>query len=73
MTRFVADIPVQTSEPRVTVDGTLPAGSHTFELVVTDDAGNRSLPARLVVVISAPRPPVTPVVTPITPISPVIR
>jgi hypothetical protein len=51
MARFVTNVAVQTAEPKVAVDGTLPAGNHTFELVVTDDAGNKSLPARLVVVI----------------------
>lgn len=55
MATFRLNRPVTTREPRVLVDAGLPAGQHTFELVVTDASGNRSLPARVVVVVrSAP-------------------
>jgi hypothetical protein len=58
MTAFSPNKPVTTREPRVDVDAGLPAGSHTFELVVTDDAGNRSQPARVVVEIRSVRLPI---------------
>ena len=56
MAAFRPNQPVTTREPRVAVDAGLTAGQHTFELVVTDDSGNRSLPARVVVVVRPPPP-----------------
>jgi hypothetical protein len=56
MAEFRLNRPVTTSDPRVAVDAGLSAGRHTFELVVTDAAGNRSVPARLVVVVRPPPP-----------------
>lgn len=38
-------------EVTVTADAPLRVGSHIFQLVVTDDAGNESLPARVTVVV----------------------
>ena len=49
MARFQLNIPVQTRESTVTVDNTLQVGAHTFQLIVEDDAGNRSAPARVIV------------------------
>jgi hypothetical protein len=56
MAEFRLNRPVTTRDPRVVVDAGLPAGRHTFELVVTDAAGNRSAPARLIVVVRPPPP-----------------
>lgn len=56
MAAFRPNQPVTTLEPRVAVDAGLAAGQHTFELVVTDDSGNRSLPARVVVDVRPPPP-----------------
>lgn len=56
MAEFRLNRPVTTRDPRVTVDAGLPAGRHTFELVVRDAAGNRSVPARVVVVVQPPPP-----------------
>ncbi len=56
MAAFRPNQPVTTSEPRVKVDPGLPAGRHTFELVVTDNSGNSSAPARVVVVVVQPPP-----------------
>lgn len=36
-----------TTEPTITVDKGLPVGTHSFELVVSDEHGNRSKAARL--------------------------
>jgi hypothetical protein len=49
MARFVPEQTIATRTPTVSVDAGLAIGTHTFELVVVDDAGNRSAPARLVV------------------------
>ena len=56
MASFRLNQPVTTREPRVAVDAGLPAGLYTFELVVTDASGNRSAPARVVVVVRPPPP-----------------
>ncbi len=64
--RFTTEI------PRLDVAPGLPVGRHTFELVVEDDSGNRSRPARITVDIVAPRPfrplpgdgPIIPVIRP---------
>ena len=48
MAKFDPGVPVTTEKPtvEVTVDleAPLPVGRHKFQLVVEDDAGNRSLP-----------------------------
>jgi hypothetical protein len=51
MTAFSPGKPVTTDTPTVTVDP-LPAGRHTFTLVVVDDAGARSAPATAVVTVA---------------------
>ena len=51
MTQFVVNKPVTTREPFVTVDGGLPVGTHRFQLVVVDSAGNESRPAVVTVTI----------------------
>ena len=48
MAKFALGHPVVTPEPFVVVDG-LPPGVHVFTLVVVDDDGNQSQPARAVV------------------------
>lgn len=52
MARFAPNQTVTTRTPTVSVDAGLPAGTHIFQLVVVDDAGNRSAPARFTVEIS---------------------
>ena len=49
MAEFVPGKPVVTREPVVEVDGRLEPGRHVFVLVVEDDMGNQSEPARTVV------------------------
>src|SRR4028119_183001 len=48
MAKFVIGTPIETTEPtvEVTVDPQTPlrVGRHRFQLVVTDDSGNQSLP-----------------------------
>ena len=55
MAKFVRGKPVETDAPTVVVDAGLPPGRHRFQLVVVDDAGNRSAPAAVDVVVG-PRP-----------------
>jgi hypothetical protein len=50
--KFVVGRPVETAEPVVTVDAGLPMGRHTFTLVVEDDEGNESAPAKVVVEVT---------------------
>jgi len=56
MPRFEVNVPVETDQPNVTVEVTpnapLLPGRHRFELVVTDDSGNASEPAFLVVIVA---------------------
>jgi len=56
MARFVVGTPVDTTDPVVSVDATLPAGKHIFTLVVVDDAGTRSAPARALVTVTGRKP-----------------
>jgi hypothetical protein len=49
---FVVGRPVETAEPVVTVDAGLPVGRHIFTLVVEDDEGIESAPARVVVEVT---------------------
>lgn len=55
MPRFVIGTPVETTTPsiEVTVDtqAPLPIGKHRFQLVVTDDSGNQSVPDVVEVVV----------------------
>jgi hypothetical protein len=52
---FTPNQPIETDQPLVEVtvnaDNLLPVGVHTFQLVVTDDAGNTSLPALVEIVV----------------------
>ena len=52
---FALNQPIVTDQPtvQVTVDAnnTLAVGTHTFELIVTDDSGNVSKPARVEIVV----------------------
>ena len=45
MARFTVNQPIDTLEPRITVDPTLSIGFHRFQLLVTDSSGRRSQPA----------------------------
>jgi hypothetical protein len=54
VTAFAPGKPVTTPASTVTVDGGLPVGDHVFQLVVIDDAGSQSQPARVVVKIVPP-------------------
>ena len=60
MTAFVPGTAVTTRLAQITVDGDLSPGPHRFTLVVSDDSGNLSTPAEVVVLVSeqqsAPRP-----------------
>jgi hypothetical protein len=55
LANFEIGKPVETDEPtvEVTLDSSnpLPVGQHVFELVVVDDSGNKSVPARASVVV----------------------
>lgn len=55
MPKFTTGQPVETSEPAVEVsvtpDHPLAPGSHSFQLVVVDDAGNESEPSIMQVVV----------------------
>jgi hypothetical protein len=61
---------VRTKNPTVKVEAGLPPGKYRFQLIVTDNQGNQSRPAELVVEIRDQRSPVRPI-TPITPVQPV--
>lgn len=56
MAEFVINTDVVTREPTVEVTVTrerpLPLGRHTFRLIVVDDAGNRSIPDEVQVIIA---------------------
>jgi hypothetical protein len=51
VTKFVPGKPVVTVDPVIDVDAGITEGTHVFELVVEDDDGNLSQPARAVVVV----------------------
>jgi hypothetical protein len=55
MAEFTINTPIPTDQPTievtVTAEKPLPVGSHVFELVVEDDAGNLSAPDRIRVVV----------------------
>lgn len=56
MPRFDINVPIETDQSNVTVEvdqaNPLRTGRHKFELVVTDDSGNLSEPATLVVIVA---------------------
>ncbi len=67
---FQPNVPIVTDAPFVTVENRLEPGTHTFTLVVVDEAGNRSFPARATVTIvrsPLPPPPPPPPATPTRP------
>jgi hypothetical protein len=47
--------PVATTAAFLEVENNLAPGRHTFTLVVVDDEGNRSAPAKAVVILRPPR------------------
>jgi hypothetical protein len=55
MAKFEPNKPQITEGPTITVDAGLPVGRHRFQLVVEDDAGQRSAPAETVVTIQERR------------------
>ena len=63
MARFVRSRRVETRAPIVTVDAGLPLGKHRFQLIVIDDAGNRSRPAEIEVIIERVRSKPSPMAT----------
>jgi hypothetical protein len=76
MVQFRLNQTIETTEPTITVDAGLPAGRHRFQLVVIDDAGNRSQPAFAIVEVqSGTTIPTTPnlTVSPVSPIDPIVR
>ena len=46
---FKRNVAIETSSPVAKVENKLPVGNHTFQLVVEDNAGNRSRPVKTVV------------------------
>ncbi len=56
MAKFTVNSPITTDTPTVAVDGGLPPGTHRFQLVAVDEAGNRSQPAVADVSIASPNP-----------------
>lgn len=68
MTAFAVGQPVTTDTPQVVVDAGIPPGDHLFSLVVIDDQGSASQPARVVVRIV---PPISPGPVPVTVPTPV--
>lgn len=49
MARFALNQPIETDAPSIVVDAGMPVGQHRFQLVVIDDAGNKSKAATAVV------------------------
>ena len=68
MPRFEPGISITTREPTIVVDPGLPAGSHTFRLVVVDSSGNTSVPVEMTITVQRPV-----VVGPVRPSVEVIR
>lgn len=58
MPTFTLNVPIVTDTPTITVEGLQP-GQHQFQLVVEDDAGNRSVPATAVITVGTPIPGIT--------------
>lgn len=68
MVAFAIGQPITTDVPGIEVDG-LPAGSHRFQLVVVDNAGLRSKPDQVVVLVRGRivLPPVDPPIVVVRP------
>lgn len=66
MPKFVVNKPIESDQPVITVEGTLPPGSYIFELVVEDQNGVRSDPTEVEVRITQTIPP--PIHPPIPPV-----
>lgn len=49
MPTFKKNAAIETSSPVAKVENKLPVGNHTFQLVVQDNAANRSIPVKTVV------------------------
>ena len=61
MAAFTIGRPITTTARTITVDAGLPVGSHRFQLVVVDSAGNRSRPDVAVVTVQrVVTPPIRP-------------
>lgn len=60
MARFDVGTAIVTTAPVIVVDAGLAAGRHLFQLVVEDQAGNRSRPDQAVVTV---QPRAAPIVT----------
>jgi hypothetical protein len=56
MVDFIQARKIETRTPQVEV-AALPAGRYVFQLVVTDDAGNDSRPARIEILVDRARVP----------------
>lgn len=73
MPRFELRQPIETTEPVVTVDAGLPAGTHRFQLAVRDRAGRESPPVEVQVRVEGgvrPRVPPAPPIRRPTPLGP---
>jgi len=73
MVDFTRQRQFKTRDALLQVDPGLPPGVHTFELIVQDAAGNRSMAARVKVEIfrlQIPTPPITPI-APLRPVRPI--
>jgi hypothetical protein len=68
MSTFVIGTPVETEDGTVEVtvdpDNPLAVGRHVFQLVVTDDSGNQSLPASVEVIVKDSAAPTAVVTAP---------
>jgi len=49
MPTFKRNVAIETNSPVAKVENKLPVGNHTFQLVVEDNAANRSIPVKTVV------------------------
>jgi YVTN family beta-propeller protein len=56
MAKFTINTPLTTAAPTISVDAGLPPGTHRFQLVVQDEAGNASQAAVADVVVAPPAP-----------------
>ena len=56
MAEFRLNVPVETQEPRVLVEGRFAAGFHRFQLIVFDQDGQQSVPDFAVVQVLARGP-----------------
>jgi DNA-binding beta-propeller fold protein YncE len=58
MPRFNPNVPISTTTPTIVVED-MPPGQHRFQLVVEDEAGNRSAPDTRFVTVAQPVPEIT--------------